>query len=113
VSWWSALDVLEVAAGVVAGGFINWWFSRRASKELRSEAAALRRATEQAQEYTDALISYLERHEIIGKVPRDAQGRPIKSPIVRLNHLRATARLEDVTEEQGEPPTDSEHERED
>jgi len=46
MNWWSVVDVVEVAVGVVAGGFINWLFSRRASKELRSEAAALRMASE-------------------------------------------------------------------
>jgi hypothetical protein len=46
VDWWSVVDVVEVAAGVVAGGIINWLFSRRASKELQSEAAALRIVSE-------------------------------------------------------------------
>lgn len=42
MDWWS---VAEIAAGVVAGGFINWCFSRRASGELRKEAERLRQLT--------------------------------------------------------------------
>ena len=38
-------SILEIALGVIAGGAINWLFSRRASKELREEAAQLRRLT--------------------------------------------------------------------
>jgi hypothetical protein len=42
VDWW---NVVEIAAGVVAGGMINWYFSRRSSAELRNEAETLRQLT--------------------------------------------------------------------
>jgi hypothetical protein len=35
-------NALEIALGIVAGGLINWLFSRQASKELRQEAEELR-----------------------------------------------------------------------
>ncbi len=55
--WWSALDVLEVAVGVVAGGLINWWFSRRSSRELRREADALRKETEKLRRHTSGTLT--------------------------------------------------------
>jgi hypothetical protein len=32
VDWWS---VAGIVLGLVGGGFLNWWFSRRTSREVR------------------------------------------------------------------------------
>jgi len=37
--------VLSTVVGVIIGGLINWWFSRRALKQLVREAAWLRQIT--------------------------------------------------------------------
>jgi hypothetical protein len=37
--------ILSTVVGVIIGGLINWWFSRRALKQLVREAAWLRQIT--------------------------------------------------------------------
>jgi membrane protein YqaA with SNARE-associated domain len=37
--------VISTVVGVIVGGLINWWFSRRALKQLVREAAWLRQIT--------------------------------------------------------------------
>jgi hypothetical protein len=46
--------------GGIISAVILYYFARRASKELRTEADGLRRETEDVRHYVDALISYLE-----------------------------------------------------
>ena len=75
-------------AGVVFGGIvsavISYYFSRKASKELRAEAGGLRRETEDVRHYINALITYLEAAGEI-QVRRDENGRPIETRIIQLS----------------------------
>jgi hypothetical protein len=75
-------------AGLVFGGIvsavISYYFSRKVSKELRAEADALRRETEDVRHYLNALITYLEAAGMI-QVRRDENGRPIETWIIRLS----------------------------
>ena len=73
---------LYTVVGVVLGGLIALYFARRASQELRREANALRRETEEARHYVNALISYLEAADQI-TVRRDEAGRPVQVQILR------------------------------
>ena len=64
---------METFIGIVVGGLItfvaSWLFYRRASEDLRQEAALLRH-------YTDALAGLIEK--ATGKeMPRDEKGRPL------------------------------------
>jgi gas vesicle protein len=68
--------------GVVLGGLISLYFARRASQELRKEADALRRETDEARHYVNALISYLEAAGQI-TVRRDEAGKPVQVQILR------------------------------
>ena len=43
LGWVDWPSVLSTGVGVVAGGLINWYFSRRGSEELRKEANNLRK----------------------------------------------------------------------
>jgi hypothetical protein len=76
------VEFLYAVAGVVLGGLIAYYYSGHASKELRREADALRRETEDARHYVNALISYLEAAGQIS-VRRDADSRPIQVQILR------------------------------
>jgi hypothetical protein len=76
------VEFLYAVVGVVLGGLIAYYYSSQASKELRREANALRRETEEARHYINALISYLEAAGQIS-VRRDADGRPIQVQILR------------------------------
>ena len=76
------MEFLYAVAGVVLGGLIAYYYSGQASKELRIEADALRRETEDARHYVNALISYLEAAGQI-TVRRDADSRPIQVQILR------------------------------
>jgi hypothetical protein len=73
---------LYTMVGVVIGGVISLYFSRRASRELRREADALRREAQEARHYVNSLISYLEAAGQI-TVRRDELGRPIQVQILR------------------------------
>jgi hypothetical protein len=46
--------------GVLLGGLINAFFSRRASQELKQEAENLRRETEKVRHYSRATITWLK-----------------------------------------------------
>jgi hypothetical protein len=67
--WWS---VLEISLGVVAGGLLNWLFTRQSSRELRREAERLRR-------HTTLILRALEEAVKAGNVEfaRDEQGEII------------------------------------
>jgi uncharacterized membrane protein YdjX (TVP38/TMEM64 family) len=52
--------LLYTLVGIVVGGLVAYYFFRQASKELQAEAETLRRETEDARHYVNALISYLE-----------------------------------------------------
>lgn len=69
-------------AGILAGALVTvavgQYYHRRASRELRSEAEALRRESEEARHYTDALITHLESAGVIEVVRRSPSGRPGK-----------------------------------
>jgi hypothetical protein len=77
-------ELLYAIAGIVFGGLIALYFSRRASEELRREADTLRRETEDARHYVNALISYLEAAGQI-TVRRDEEGRPLEVRILRAS----------------------------
>ncbi len=72
MDWW---NVLGLPMGIVAGGVINWYFSRQASQELKREAERLRRLT--------INITYmLEAHGLIEVSERDpVTGEPTKWPV--------------------------------
>jgi hypothetical protein len=65
VSFW--VSVLEVAVGVVAGGFVNWLFSRRGSKELRGETRRLR-------QIVTLLALYMQKDGLLRDVELDEHG---------------------------------------
>jgi hypothetical protein len=77
-------ELLYAIAGIVFGGLIALYFSRRAAEELRREADTLRRETEDARHYVNALISYLEAAGQI-TVRRDEEGRPLEVRILRTS----------------------------
>jgi hypothetical protein len=78
--------LLYIFVGIVVGGLVAYYFFRRASKELQAEAETLRRETEDARHYVNALISYLEAAGQI-EVVRDEDGRPIQTRIIRLESI--------------------------
>jgi hypothetical protein len=83
------VEFLYAVAGVVLGGLIAYYYSSQASKELRREVDTLRRETEEARHYVNALISYLEAAgQII--VSRDADGRPLQVQILRGGGLSSS-----------------------
>jgi len=102
---------LYTVAGIVFGGIvsaaISYVFAQRASKELRVEADALRRETEDVRHYINALITYLEAAGII-EVVRDDAGRPIETRIIRASaSMRGTGSMSaTATDEHVEQPED-------
>jgi hypothetical protein len=72
-----------VLGGIISAG-ISYIFAQKASKELREEADALRRETEDVRHYINALISYLEAAGSI-EVRRNEAGRPIEVRIIYLS----------------------------
>jgi hypothetical protein len=94
---------LYTVVGIVLGGLIAYYFFRQASKELRGEADALRRETEDARHYVNALISYLEAAGQI-EVVRDEGGGPIQTRIVSLIGLANEEEAGRLTATQEEPP---------
>jgi len=70
--------------GAIISAVISYVFARRASKELREEADALRRETEDVRHYINTLITYLEAVGIISVV-RDEAGRPIETQIIKAS----------------------------
>jgi hypothetical protein len=103
--------VLYTVVGIVLGGLIAYYFFRQVSNELRAEADALRRETEDARHYVNALISYLEAAGQI-EVVRDEGGRPIQTKIVALRGL-ANEEARRLTATQEEEPPESPQSRED
>jgi len=77
------------------------YFSREASRELRSAADSLRSDTEKVRKYVNALITYLEGSKVISRVPRDEQQNIWLEGIAPSEQVR------------GEPHIDSERDRED
>jgi hypothetical protein len=88
VNWWSVVDVVEVAVGVVAGGFINWYFSRRASAELSREAERLRRETAKLRHHMRLLMRGLQNEGTVELTWE--QGEP-GSLMVRLSGTAGSA----------------------
>lgn len=70
--------------GAIISAVISYVFARKASRELREEADALRRETEDVRHYINALITYLEAAGIISVV-RDEAGRPIETQIIKAS----------------------------
>jgi hypothetical protein len=97
------VEFLYVVVGVVLGGLIAYYFSRQASEELRAEADALQRETEDARHYVNALISYLEAGGQI-EVVRDEDGRPIQTKIVRSKDIASEEEAGRLTATQNAPP---------
>jgi hypothetical protein len=107
----------HTVAGIVFGGIISavisYIFAREASKELREEADALRRESEDVRHYINALITYLEAAGAISVV-RDENDRPIETTIIELSRAdlgargwRATIKVDDPPEGEG-PARDDE-----
>jgi hypothetical protein len=95
--------LLYVLVGIVVGGLVAYYFFRQASKELQAEAETLRRETEDARHYVNALISYLEAAGQI-EVVRDEDGRPIQTRIIRLEGIASEEEVRSPTVTQDEPP---------
>jgi hypothetical protein len=95
--------VASIALGGLISAVISWIFARRASKELRAEAAALRRETEDVRHYINALITYLEAAGVISVV-RDENGRPIETTIIGLSPAELGARGLPATIKVDDPP---------
>jgi hypothetical protein len=76
--------VASIALGGIVSAVVSYIFARQASKELREEAGALRRETEDVRHYVNALISYLEAAGSI-EVRRDEAGRPLEVRIIYLS----------------------------
>jgi hypothetical protein len=97
----------HTAAGIVVGGIIStaisYYFAQKASKELREEADALRRETEDVRHYINALITYLEAAGAISVV-RDENGRPIETTIIRLSAAELGASGRAATIKVDDPP---------
>lgn len=66
VDWWS---VLQLGVGIVAGGFLNWLFALRSSRELRREAERLRRQT--------TLILRAMEEAGLAQLNKDENGEPL------------------------------------
>jgi hypothetical protein len=72
MGWW---DILQLGGGIFAGGFLNWLFARRSSKELRREAERLRGLTLK-------LIRILDGADLIEVSEWDAEtGEPYRWPV--------------------------------
>ncbi len=95
------MEFLYAVAGIALGGLIAYYFSRQASRELQAEA--LRRETEDARHYVNALISYLEAAGQI-EVVRDEAGRPIQTKIVRLKGIASEEEAGQLTVTRYEQP---------
>jgi gas vesicle protein len=99
--------VLGIVFGGLISAAISYIFARKASKELRAEAYALRRETEDVRHYINALITYLEAAGATSVV-RDEEGRPIETRISHLSEavlgvsgLPATIKVDDPPEGEG------------
>jgi hypothetical protein len=97
------VEFLYAVAGIALGGLIAYYFSRQASKELQAETDALRRETEDARHFVNALISYLEAAGQI-EVVRDEAGRPIQTKIVRLKGVASEEEAGQLTATRYEQP---------
>jgi hypothetical protein len=97
------VEFLYAVAGIALGALIAYYFSRQASKQLQAEADALRRETENARHYVNALISYLEAAGQI-EVVRDETGRPIQTKIIRLKGIASEEEAGRLTATRDEPP---------
>jgi hypothetical protein len=106
------VEFLYAVAGIALGGLIAYYFSRQASKGLRAEADALRRETEDARHYVNALLSYLEAAGQI-EVVRDETGRPIQTKIIRSKGIASEEEAGRLTTTREEPPEESPPSRED
>jgi hypothetical protein len=95
--------LLYIFVGIVVGGLVAYYFSRQASKELQAEAETLRRETEDARHYVNALISYLEAAGQI-EVVRGEDGRPIQTRIIRPGGIASEEEVWSPTVTQEEPP---------
>ena len=94
--------LLYTLVGIVVGGLVAYYFSRQASKELQAEAETLRRETEDARHYVNALISYLEAAGQI-EVVRSEDGRPIQTRIIRLEGIASEEEVWSSAVTQDEP----------
>jgi gas vesicle protein len=97
--------VLGIVFGGLISAAISYIFARKASKELREEADALRRETEDVRHYINALICYLEAAGAISVV-RDEEGRPIETTIIHASAaaLTVSGMSARATVEEGDPP---------
>jgi hypothetical protein len=78
---WST--VISTVVGVIAGGLVNAYFSRRGSRELRREANEIKK-------YNVMLIDFLDDAGVID-VKRDAKGNATQIRVVKVEHdARAT-----------------------
>jgi hypothetical protein len=71
---WST--VLSTLVGVIAGGFINAYFSRQGSKELRREANELKKETDNLRRLTIMLMRLMDKADLI-PIKWDENGNPL------------------------------------
>jgi hypothetical protein len=71
---WSTL--ISTVVGVIAGGLINAFFSRRGSKELRREANELKQETDNLRSLTIMLMRLLDQAKVI-PVKWNENGNPL------------------------------------
>jgi uncharacterized membrane protein YgaE (UPF0421/DUF939 family) len=100
---WST--VISTVVGVIAGGFINAYFSRQGSKELRREANELKQETDNLQRLTIMLMRLLDQANVL-PVKWDENGNPLMT-------VESELKLRWYTESNDEDtPTDEEGSRE-
>jgi hypothetical protein len=73
--------------GVILGGLINWFFSKRyykkASEELKKEAGGLKSETEKLRKFTKMILQGMEIANLV-TITKDPQGDPVGF-VLRIN----------------------------
>ncbi len=74
------MTIGSVILGVILGGLINWFFSKRyykkASEELKIEAEGLKSETEKLRKYTKMILRGMEIGNLV-TITKDSQGDPV------------------------------------
>jgi hypothetical protein len=97
---WSTL--ISTVVGVIAGGLINAFFSRRGSKELRREANELKQETDNLRSLTIMLMRLLDQAKVI-PVKWNENGNPLMTveSELKLRWRTESNKEETTTNEEG------------
>ena len=97
---WSTL--ISTVVGVIAGGLINAFFSRRGSKELRREANELKQETDNLRSLTIMLMRLLDQAKVI-PVKWNENGNPLMTveSELKLRWRTESNKEETMTNEEG------------